>query len=39
MGLDGEEENAQLLGSSSEEEIFDMGTDATSLELRTYPAK
>lgn len=38
MGLDGEEENA-LLGSSSEEEIFDMGTDSTSLELRSYPAK
>lgn len=38
MGLDGEEENA-LLGSSSEEEIFDMGTDSTSLELRSYPVK
>ena len=55
MVLNGEDENAQLLGSSSEgkqivegeqksqtlflEEIFDMATDSTSLELRTYPSK
>lgn len=41
MGLLGDDENAQLLANSSSEseEIFDMATDSTSVELRSIPPK